>query len=56
MQNKIVAGSLISSVELAILAALLETDFLPLADVLYSISGVGFFVFSIWAAILLLKK
>ena len=56
MHNQIVAFSLIGSFVTAILAAIIEVGNAPVADILYTVSGLGFFVFGIWSAVLLLKK
>jgi len=56
MQNKIVAFSLIGSVVIAILGAIIEGSNAPVADVFYTIGGLGLFTFGIWASVLLLKE
>lgn len=47
MQNKIVAFSMIGSVAVAILGAVIEASNAPVADVFYTVAGLGFFVFGI---------
>lgn len=52
MKNaKLVAWGIIISLGLAVLTAILE-----LSDSVYTISGLGFFVFGIWASVILLKN
>lgn len=54
MKNaKLVAYGLIASLGLAVLVSIFE----PFnGDDLYQLSGLGFFVFGIWASIILLKN
>jgi len=52
-QKQFVAYGVIASLALTLLTALIE----PLnADTWYGLAGIMFFVFGIWASVLLLKK
>lgn len=53
--EKSVAYAIFVSVGVAILALLLEVDAPALSNAFYSLAGLGMFVFSIWAAILLMR-
>lgn len=53
-QNRFVAGGLITVLVACILTAAFFGG--STADTLYMLEGLGFFLFGIWAAVLLLKK
>lgn len=52
-QNQLVAGGLIISLAIGILAAVLEPYN---SDNWYVLAGLGLYVFGIWASVILLKK
>jgi len=54
--NHLVAGGLILSVAFGIIAWLFEADYYALADILYTLAGLGFYVFGVWASVLLLRR
>ena len=55
--KKIVAIGILASLGVAVLTGLFETSlYSETASNLYGLAGLGFCVFGIWAAILLLKK
>ncbi len=51
MKNKTIANFLIATLALAFLAAMLETDYYALADIIYTIAGMIYLVFGIWASV-----
>ena len=54
--NKFVAYGLISALTLALVNAIvIEPSNAVLADSIYSIAGLGFFLFGIWASVILLR-
>lgn len=55
--NKIVAGGIISSLAVATLTGVFSASIdTATVDNLFVLAGLGFFVFGIWASVILLKK
>lgn len=54
-QKQFVAYSLITSLCIALIASIVVSDEYVMNG-LYTISGLGYFIFGTWAAIILLKK
>ena len=55
MSNKMLANCIISTFVLTIVAAVFETDYYYFANDLYTLAGLGYFVFGIWAVVRLYK-
>lgn len=54
--RKAIGITLLSVIGLAVFAAFIESAAPELSGALYTLAGVGFIVFGIWAGILLVKK